>query len=292
MTVAGDSAASQLSLGKNWSSLAMELSTGMASTRTAARLAPSIAVSPKLRRGRGAELGTDFASPLRTTSVFFQGSIGVAPLRARLLRLRNLPGASIVDVPRSVPNTTLTKREGRVGGTATSAKERGAELISRENGASGHENGANQPCDHSMPCATKLEFARRMLCSEYCVIPKGDTPTSSRFYSAIACGCVPLVVSDDIQPHLPYARQVCIEPSCMSVRTSLLSTSRHKNDRVSRLLCRTPITLLMSALRPTHRSITRASCIRSRRAPSFATPKARSAVSRADCSRSFRRFVS
>ena len=47
-----------------------------------------------------------------------------------------------------------------------------------------------------------------MLCSEVCLVPKGDTPTSSRFYSAIACGCVPLVLSDDLGYHLPFLRRV------------------------------------------------------------------------------------
>ena len=47
-----------------------------------------------------------------------------------------------------------------------------------------------------------------MLCSDYCLTPKGGTPTSSRFFSAIACGCVPLVISDDLAYHLPFLRQV------------------------------------------------------------------------------------
>ena len=47
-----------------------------------------------------------------------------------------------------------------------------------------------------------------MLCSDVCLVPKGDTPTSSRFYSAVACGCVPLVLSDDLGHHLPFSRRV------------------------------------------------------------------------------------
>ena len=47
-----------------------------------------------------------------------------------------------------------------------------------------------------------------MLGADFCLVPKGDTPTSSRFYSAVACGCVPLVVSDDMRHHLPFKARV------------------------------------------------------------------------------------
>ena len=94
-----------------------------------------------------------------------------------LAQLRSLPGARIVDVPR--------------GGMQPNASDPTGEI-----------------CRRAEPCASKLEFARRMLCSDYCLTPKGDTPTSSRFYSAIACGCVPLVVSDDLRHHLPFAQRV------------------------------------------------------------------------------------
>ena len=39
-------------------------------------------------------------------------------------------------------------------------------------------------------------------------VSKGDTPTTSRFFSAVACGCVPIVISDHIRPHLPFASRV------------------------------------------------------------------------------------
>ena len=92
-------------------------------------------------------------------------------------QLRSLPGARIVDVPRGGAQANVSALPG-------------------------------ETCRRTEPCATKLEFARRMLCADYCLTPKGDTPTSSRFYSAVACGCLPLVVSDDLRHHLPFARRV------------------------------------------------------------------------------------
>lgn len=58
----------------------------------------------------------------------------------------------------------------------------------------------------------------------YCQVPAGDTPTSSRLYDAIACDCIPVVISDDISPHLAFREQV----SCTHNTTvALLSLGPH-----------------------------------------------------------------
>lgn len=41
-----------------------------------------------------------------------------------------------------------------------------------------------------------------MLKARFCLVPEGDTPTSSRLFDAIAAGCVPLILSDRIA--LPF----------------------------------------------------------------------------------------
>lgn len=46
------------------------------------------------------------------------------------------------------------------------------------------------------------EYVSELFRSKYCLIPRGDTTTSRRFYDAIASGCIPVVISDDI--HLPF----------------------------------------------------------------------------------------
>lgn len=113
----------------------------------------------------------------KQNSVFFQGSMSAAAaIRRHIPSLSSIPGARIVEVPRWSMNTTT--------------------------------NGETCERSTSATCATKLEFARRMLCSEFCLIPRGDTPTSSRMYSAIACGCVPLILSDDFIHHLPFTHRV------------------------------------------------------------------------------------
>ena len=43
------------------------------------------------------------------------------------------------------------------------------------------------PCRY-LVVAGKLGTAAGMLRSEFCLVPKGDTPTSSRLFTAIACG--------------------------------------------------------------------------------------------------------
>ena len=48
-----------------------------------------------------------------------------------------------------------------------------------------------------------VHYKEKMLNSTYCLILRGDTTSSKRLFSAIACGCIPVIVSDGIQ--LPFA---------------------------------------------------------------------------------------
>jgi hypothetical protein len=43
---------------------------------------------------------------------------------------------------------------------------------------------------------SKDALARELLGVTFALVPAGDTPESSRFYDAIACGCIPVVISD------------------------------------------------------------------------------------------------
>lgn len=123
-------------------------------------------------------------------SIFFQGSLGTGGIRRKFEGLRTLAGARVVDVPREGGGDSSGGR-GEARGEKGERREKG-EVCMRGEGS----------------CSGKLELARRMLCSEVCLIPKGDTPTSSRFYTAIACDCVPLVISDDLHHHLPFAARL------------------------------------------------------------------------------------
>ena len=42
----------------------------------------------------------------------------------------------------------------------------------------------------------------------FCLVPAGDTPTSRRLFDAILAGCLPVVISDEIDDHMPFAGTV------------------------------------------------------------------------------------
>ena len=46
------------------------------------------------------------------------------------------------------------------------------------------------------PPLTKAEVLSTMLNSKFCICPRGDSPSTSRVYFALAVGCIPIVVSD------------------------------------------------------------------------------------------------
>ena len=120
-------------------------------------------------------------SRLRDTTVFFQGSwLAGRSVRMQFEALKQLPGAQVHEVTRD----KVTRAA--LGAVDSAASNRSA----------------------SGPDFSKMGTALAMLRSQFCLIPKGDTPSSSRFYTAIACGCVPLVIADAIRPHLPFAKTV------------------------------------------------------------------------------------
>tara|TARA_B110001452_G_scaffold253457_1_gene244195 strand:- start:757 stop:1875 length:1119 start_codon:yes stop_codon:yes gene_type:complete len=117
----------------------------------------------------------------RSTSVFFQGSIGAgSQVRRRLATLKQLPRSHIEPFTRD-----------NLGALAAGSND----------------------TEHArrMASFSKTGSAAGMRASEFCIVPKGDTPTSSRLYSAIACGCVPLIIADHIRPHLAFSRAVDFE---------------------------------------------------------------------------------
>lgn len=51
---------------------------------------------------------------------------------------------------------------------------------------------------------TSSEYSQRLLSAKYCLILRGDTTSSKRLFSAVAAGCVPVIISDGLK--LPFAR--------------------------------------------------------------------------------------
>lgn len=117
------------------------------------------------------ELAPDEGESRREGSVFFQGSwAAAANLRRKFAALQDLPGARILDVPRGC-----------------------------------HAENASLPtCLASRLQGTKLHTARGMLSHQFCLVPRGDTPSSGRLFGALACRCVPLVLSNKFEQHYPF----------------------------------------------------------------------------------------
>ena len=36
--------------------------------------------------------------------------------------------------------------------------------------------------------------------SVFCLVPRGDTPSSRRLFDAVSAGCIPVIISDDYAP--------------------------------------------------------------------------------------------
>ena len=106
-------------------------------------------------------------------SVFFQGSFSAASyLRGRFASLQDLPGAHVQDVPR---------------------------------GCSESQNASLRPeCAASRLRGSPLHTARGMLSHEFCLVPRGDTPSSGRLYAALACRCVPLLIANRFAEHFAF----------------------------------------------------------------------------------------
>ena len=106
-------------------------------------------------------------------SVFFQGSWAAAHnLRRHFSTLQSLPGAHVHEVPRECNLA---------------------------------ENASQPMCVAARLRSTRLHTARGMLSHEFCLIPRGDTPTSGRLFAALACRCVPVIISNRFVDHLPFA---------------------------------------------------------------------------------------
>lgn len=52
--------------------------------------------------------------------------------------------------------------------------------------------------------STVKSYASQMMHTRFCLCPRGDSPTSRRLFDAIVAGCLPIVISDDIDRSLPF----------------------------------------------------------------------------------------
>jgi hypothetical protein len=52
---------------------------------------------------------------------------------------------------------------------------------------------------------TISEYTEELINSKYCLVIRGDTPSTHALYDTIAAGCVPIIVSDDKEAAMPFA---------------------------------------------------------------------------------------
>ena len=108
-------------------------------------------------------------------SIFFQGSWAAAQMvRKHFSELQSMPGAHVHDVPR---------------------------------GCNLPENATKAVCIAARVRGTRLQTARGMLAHEFCLVPRGDTPTSGRLFGALACRCVPIIIANKYNEHHSFAAQ-------------------------------------------------------------------------------------
>ena len=86
-------------------------------------------------------------------------------------------------------------------------------------------------CHGSASCEgrAKVAAAAHYAHSRLCPVAAGDTPSTGRLYDAIACGCVPLIVVDDLQLPFPRASGA---PSAAPLAAA--STANHSPGLVQR----------------------------------------------------------
>ena len=170
---------------------------------------------------REAGLGAAGETGRPTDSIFFQGSYSAAHhLRTRFAELQHLPGAHISDVPRSTPVACLAaptrpstaaaapaaavaptaevanasrrgRRGGQAGGAATLVSGEASPAAASE-AARGVEGGAAGSSSITAACAEAIYLRGRygtahgMSSHQFCLVPRGDTPSSGRLFRCLA----------------------------------------------------------------------------------------------------------
>jgi len=86
------------------------------------------------------------------------------------------------------------------------------------------------------------ELTRLMRKSVFCLVPRGDSPNTKRFYSAILNGCIPVIISDWIG--LPY--QELVDYSSFTVRVKESDVRRRAGaEQLARIAANTTTVHLM-----------------------------------------------
>lgn len=98
--------------------------------------------------------------------------------------------------------------------------------------------------------AFRERYRTAMLSSTFCFHIKGDTPTSRRFFDAVAAGCIPVVISDGMKQNLAFPWRVQYDDAAVHVaedewlaspelvveRLRILETNTDSIQRMRRML--------------------------------------------------------
>ena len=139
-----------------------------------------------------AMIAADGSFGSRTTSIFFAGA------------------AADFDTPDGCPNVATHSVRVRRSLFALAGEIPGAKLRQIPHNM--------RHCNGSILCEerTKRKAADEMRRARYCAIAAGDTPSTGRLYDAIACGCVPLILVDDLE--LPFPSTAAVPLDAFGVR--------------------------------------------------------------------------
>ena len=175
--------------------------------------------SHRAQAGRGLQSRQAAAGERRPHgSVFFQGSWHAARyLRSRFAELQSLPASHILDVPRSSCNG------GGGGGGGSTDGNAGSSNGGRRAVGDGNATTASPECAAARAFSSRSSTARGMLRHEFCLVPRGDTPSSGRLFAALACRCVPIVLAKTLPEHVPFRTLPSVVPLAnwtVSVRES------------------------------------------------------------------------
>jgi len=84
-------------------------------------------------------------------------------------------------------------------------------------------NKLNEDFGYDKTFVSPAETFAEMQQSTFCLVPRGDTPSSRRFFSAIAAGCIPVLIADDYTPPFSHALDYSKFSLSFSVRSTLHS---------------------------------------------------------------------
>ncbi|KAI8802429.1 exostosin family-domain-containing protein [Cladochytrium replicatum] len=74
-------------------------------------------------------------------------------------------------------------------------------------------------------------YAAEMFNTRFCLHVRGDSPTSRRLFDAIAAGCIPIIIANHIDKHLPFPLDIPYEKFALRIDETLSGKGMEMNLR-------------------------------------------------------------